>query len=161
MRPEIIYGSELVEGRNIVVWIARVRNLGIRSDVQARLIGGLHAPKEIGLRPAQVESIINRSRTHFHALRVSRSDMTIIGKKKGWLSRSLQQQSCGTKRIISARHREAAWSRCLPIREFTSAMSSRKPACFSCRVGREWAVGNLLEHPKVNLRLHSAISSNF
>src|SRR5262250_973127 len=57
--------------------LAKARlQFGVRSDVQARLVNGLHAPRSIGLHPAQAEWILNRSRTHFHASWVSRSDMT-------------------------------------------------------------------------------------
>src|SRR5437879_12237251 len=51
------------------------RQLGVRSDVQARLFSGLEAPSDAGLRPAQAEWIITRSQAHFHASWVSRSDM--------------------------------------------------------------------------------------
>src|SRR5215470_14027421 len=32
---------------------------GVRSDIQARLVNGLNAPRTIGLRPAQAGSILN------------------------------------------------------------------------------------------------------
>jgi hypothetical protein len=57
--------------------LAKARlQFGVRSDVQARLVNGLHAPRTIGFHPTQAEWILNRSRTHFHASWVSRSDMT-------------------------------------------------------------------------------------
>jgi len=59
---------------------------GVRSDVQARLVNGLHAPRTIGLHPAQVERILNRSRTYFHASWVSRSDMTHSLEKRDFHS---------------------------------------------------------------------------
>jgi hypothetical protein len=49
---------------------------GVRSDVQVRLVSGLHAPRTVGLLPAQAKSIINRSHEYFHASWVSPGDMT-------------------------------------------------------------------------------------
>jgi hypothetical protein len=51
------------------------RQFGVRSDVQARLVSGLPAPRSFGLRPTQVKWIISCSTAYFHALRVSRGDM--------------------------------------------------------------------------------------
>jgi hypothetical protein len=51
------------------------RQFEVRSDVQARLVSGLHAPRTFSLHPTQAKWIISWSTTYFHALRVSRSDM--------------------------------------------------------------------------------------
>src|SRR5437870_13846760 len=59
------------------------RQLGVRSDVQARLFSGLEAPSNAGLHPAQAEWIINRSRVHCHASWVSRSDMRDCSENLG------------------------------------------------------------------------------
>src|SRR2546426_3429245 len=59
------------------------RQFGVRSDVQARLFSGLEAPSNAGLHPAQAEWIINRSRVHFHASWVSRSDMRTCSENLG------------------------------------------------------------------------------
>src|SRR5262245_4714125 len=51
---------------------------GVRSDVQVRLISGLHAPRTVGLLPVQAKSIINRSHEYFHASWLSPGDMTAL-----------------------------------------------------------------------------------